>query len=54
MEQQCPLAIKVIIGLGNPGTQYYYNRHTIGFRVLDALADKYGVLWQKKKIWNVR
>lgn len=39
---------KLIIGLGNPGRSYYYHRHSIGFRVLDALAQKYGASWQKK------
>jgi PTH1 family peptidyl-tRNA hydrolase len=41
--------IKIIIGLGNPGTKYHYNRHNIGFLVLDALADKYLASWQKKQ-----
>ena len=40
--------IKVIIGLGNPGPKYHYNRHNIGFLVLDALAEKYNASWQKK------
>lgn len=40
--------IKIIIGLGNPGRQYHYNRHNIGFLVLDALADKHNASWQKK------
>jgi len=40
--------INIIIGLGNPGRQYHYTRHNIGFLVLDALADKYGQSWQKK------
>lgn len=39
--------IKAIIGLGNPGASYYYHRHSIGFRVLDALADKYHASWRK-------
>lgn len=39
-------AIKVIIGLGNPGHQYMYTRHNIGFRVIDALAQKYKNAWQ--------
>jgi len=40
--------IKAIIGLGNPGTKYHYNRHNIGFLVLDALAEKYNASWQTK------
>lgn len=37
--------IRAIIGLGNPGKKYHYTRHNIGFRVVDALADAYGVSW---------
>jgi peptidyl-tRNA hydrolase, PTH1 family len=40
--------IKIIIGLGNPGKQYHYNRHNIGFLILDALAEKYAASWHKK------
>jgi PTH1 family peptidyl-tRNA hydrolase len=40
--------IKAIIGLGNPGLNYYYQRHTIGFRVVDALAEKFGGYWKTK------
>jgi len=42
------LDIKAIIGLGNPGPNYYYTRHNIGFRVLDELAKAYGISWQTK------
>jgi PTH1 family peptidyl-tRNA hydrolase len=42
------LPIKLIIGLGNPGQSFYHHRHSIGFRVLDALAEKHGASWQKK------
>jgi len=42
-------AIKAIIGLGNPGNNYYHNRHNIGFRVVDALADKYQGNWRKNQ-----
>jgi len=40
--------IKIIIGLGNPGKQYHYNRHNIGFLILDALAEKHHASWNKK------
>lgn len=32
--------IKAIIGLGNPGQLYAHNRHNIGFKVLETLAEK--------------
>lgn len=48
MVQVPQLDIKAIIGLGNPGPNYYYTRHNIGFRVLDALAESYGLSWQTK------
>ncbi len=35
-------AIKLIIGLGNPGDKYSKTRHNAGFWFLDALAEKYG------------
>ena len=33
----------VIVGLGNPKREYENTRHNIGFDVIDALADKYGI-----------
>jgi PTH1 family peptidyl-tRNA hydrolase len=47
------LDIKAIIGLGNPGPRYYYTRHNIGFRVLDALADSHHLSWQTKNNMEV-
>ena len=32
----------LIIGLGNPGKEYYYTRHSLGFMVADAFAKKHG------------
>lgn len=40
--------IQALIGLGNPGSKHYYQRHNIGFRVLDVLADTYGASWHTK------
>jgi len=42
------LDIKAVIGLGNPGPAYYHQRHSIGFRILDALADRHHLSWHTK------
>lgn len=41
-------SIAAIIGLGNPGSKYHFNRHNIGFRVLDAIAQAYAGQWKEK------
>lgn len=43
---------QVIIGLGNPETKYDKTRHNIGFEVVDYLADKWGLTWQKNTKFN--
>ena len=40
---------EVIVGLGNPGEQYKYTRHSIGFAAIDALAEKLGANYWKSQ-----
>ena len=43
---------KLVVGLGNPGTEYAGTRHNIGFAVLDRVAGHYGSSWRKKWRFN--
>lgn len=44
--QACPW---LIVGLGNPGSEYADTRHNAGFRVVDALADDIGATYWKSQ-----
>ncbi len=39
----------IIVGLGNPGTEYENTRHNIGFMTIDTLCEKYKVQCKKLK-----
>ncbi|MBI5404410.1 MAG: aminoacyl-tRNA hydrolase [Ignavibacteriae bacterium] len=41
--------MKLIIGLGNPGSKYELTRHNIGFQILDYLADYLKVKFKPSK-----
>lgn len=39
----------LIVGLGNPGSDYEYTRHNIGFDVLDKIASETSGIWTEEK-----
>jgi PTH1 family peptidyl-tRNA hydrolase len=39
----------LLVGLGNPGARYVGNRHNIGFRVVQAIAQRHGIgPWRRR------
>jgi len=38
-----------VVGLGNPGLKYEFNRHNIGFRIVDSLARNIEIEFKKVK-----
>lgn len=45
---------RLIVGLGNPGSDYEETPHNIGFQVLDALASHWSVSFQTHKKLNAQ
>ena len=43
------MSIKLIVGLGNPGTEYEHTRHNAGFWFLDELARQWKAAWKHEK-----
>ena len=35
-------AMKILVGLGNPGDKYEQNRHNVGFMAVEAIAENHG------------
>ena len=46
------MAVKVIVGLGNPGDEYKNTRHNLGFALLDRLAENFSFNWKLDKQFN--
>jgi len=46
------LALKLIVGLGNPGADYAHTRHNAGWWFIDSLAERYGGQWRREPRWH--
>ena len=51
MEESSP-PVRLIVGLGNPGPDYQFTRHNIGFVVIDRLAAQLGASWENSSKWG--
>ncbi len=47
-EEYTVSSIKAVIGLGNPGARFERTRHSIGFRVVDRLAEQHNGGWSER------
>tara|TARA_Y100001968_G_C19195500_1_gene637321 strand:+ start:135 stop:746 length:612 start_codon:yes stop_codon:yes gene_type:complete len=41
--------LKLLVGLGNPGSEYYKTRHNVGFMVLEEIARQHNCTFRESK-----
>lgn len=41
--------MRIILGVGNPGNRYFYNRHNAGFMILDFFASQHSISFKPSK-----
>ncbi len=52
-KQTQPRPVRLVCGLGNPGSEYAQTRHSAGFATVDVLAERWGVRYWKEQQGNL-
>jgi len=46
---QAPSGPFLVVGLGNPGPEYFWTPHNAGFMTIDRIAEREGVVVQNRR-----
>lgn len=46
------MSISLVVALGNPGREYADTRHNLGWRVVDAFAERHRLVWRTERAFE--